>query len=839
LKKFATIVLFFLISICCFANLPDEFPSHSDYMRFLEKFPAFAEKEWHSNFRGVEDIGYFGSGGHDDNQIRSLSNFIFVYCLLASEPDYNPSVSGVSRETLIKHALDAIRYFTASHVTGEGLCADFRKWGEEPNAWLSSWLISVVLAGANLIWDELGETEKDALKRVVVYDANFHLKQHAFSREYFASESLTNAIYGEMLAYAACSYPQHPNANRWLLKSKEFFMNTFSVKQDENNGTSVDGRRVKDWVYTTNAHPDFTIECHGAYQFDYNACPLHILAWSYYAFISQNRSVPESLFHHFLDVWNALKKTHLYKGRFAYLQGKDWARHVYGLYFIMPVLVLVQNEFNDADARLLEQFRFDAFQFEQSSNGGLFTRRFVYNPRSWHLIYITDCYANMGLAYLLHKYNQFILPEDIEIFQQKVNGSVESKYCEFIFARTQKAFISFSWRHLSGEQPLGLFVPGDDYMVEWEKGNLVGYYKVVGYDMNKSSVTHNEQILDNGFVTTGCIKRGYSAGYAINQYISFTGLSQEGIAVVIDYTLSNKLIYITEHAGLSYYLPNDIFNSNKRDIFWQNGKTVLNGVGGAIKQIPIESKWINIDDKLGIISVLDNYPFTIKDTNIRNSWMGQLNEEICYPLSNQTKRFEEDDVIRETCLVLLSGARETTEQMAEDNFLWLNTNTPFVKALLFKKENISKIIIANFSMDKQNVELNLPNSQLVIVDVPELNTIVYDVNVVSVDTKIEQKSTTFSKVKNNILFNPSNPDTWIPYRLSEECEVKVSIYNVKGELIRNLNLGMQPADEYLDKERAIYWDGCNKYGETVSSGIYFYAIQAGSFYEMRKLLLIR
>ena len=41
--------------------------------------------------------------------------------------------------------------------------------------------------------------------------------------------------------------------------------------------------------------------------------------------------------------------------------------------------------------------------------------------------------------------------------------------------------------------------------------------------------------------------------------------------------------------------------------------------------------------------------------------------------------------------------------------------------------------------------------------------------------------------------NPFNPETWIPYQLSEPSEVTVSIYSVNGSLIRTLALGHQAA----------------------------------------------
>ena len=85
--------------------------------------------------------------------------------------------------------------------------------------------------------------------------------------------------------------------------------------------------------------------------------------------------------------------------------------------------------------------------------------------------------------------------------------------------------------------------------------------------------------------------------------------------------------------------------------------------------------------------------------------------------------------------------------------------------------------------------------------------------------------------------NPFNPETWIPYQLSESADVSVSIYAVNGHLIRTLNLGHQAAGVYQSRSRAAYWDGRNEFGERVASGLYFYTLTAGDFTATRKMLI--
>ena len=87
--------------------------------------------------------------------------------------------------------------------------------------------------------------------------------------------------------------------------------------------------------------------------------------------------------------------------------------------------------------------------------------------------------------------------------------------------------------------------------------------------------------------------------------------------------------------------------------------------------------------------------------------------------------------------------------------------------------------------------------------------------------------------------NPFNPETWIPYQLSEPAEVTLRIYAVSGTLVRTLNLGHQPAGIYHQRSHAAYWNGKNELGESVASGVYFYTLIAGDFTATRKMLIMK
>jgi hypothetical protein len=87
--------------------------------------------------------------------------------------------------------------------------------------------------------------------------------------------------------------------------------------------------------------------------------------------------------------------------------------------------------------------------------------------------------------------------------------------------------------------------------------------------------------------------------------------------------------------------------------------------------------------------------------------------------------------------------------------------------------------------------------------------------------------------------NPFNPETWIPYQLHKSAKVVIKIYNLSGQLVRTLDLGVKQAGYYDTKETAAYWDGRNTEGKEVPSGIYFYQLFANGKVLTKKMVVLK
>jgi hypothetical protein len=82
--------------------------------------------------------------------------------------------------------------------------------------------------------------------------------------------------------------------------------------------------------------------------------------------------------------------------------------------------------------------------------------------------------------------------------------------------------------------------------------------------------------------------------------------------------------------------------------------------------------------------------------------------------------------------------------------------------------------------------------------------------------------------------NPFNPSTQIRFALPEQSRVTITIYNMLGGKVRTLVNDFQDAGY-----RNVLWNATNDHGAPVSAGMYIYTIQAGNFYQAKKMILLK
>ena len=103
----------------------------------------------------------------------------------------------------------------------------------------------------------------------------------------------------------------------------------------------------------------------------------------------------------------------------------------------------------------------------------------------------------------------------------------------------------------------------------------------------------------------------------------------------------------------------------------------------------------------------------------------------------------------------------------------------------------------------------------------------------SVENDIDKKIPNYYVLYQNYP-NPFNPSTNIRYQIPEAAKVTITIYNVKGNVVRTLVNENKPVGNYF-----AHWDGLDESGKKVASGVYIYRMIAGNFTDFKKLILTK
>ncbi len=82
--------------------------------------------------------------------------------------------------------------------------------------------------------------------------------------------------------------------------------------------------------------------------------------------------------------------------------------------------------------------------------------------------------------------------------------------------------------------------------------------------------------------------------------------------------------------------------------------------------------------------------------------------------------------------------------------------------------------------------------------------------------------------------NPFNPSTEINFSVPVRSQVNLSVYDILGRQVNALVDGSMSAGNYV-----VDWNGTNRAGEPVASGVYFYKLTAGNYSAAKKMVLLK
>jgi len=82
--------------------------------------------------------------------------------------------------------------------------------------------------------------------------------------------------------------------------------------------------------------------------------------------------------------------------------------------------------------------------------------------------------------------------------------------------------------------------------------------------------------------------------------------------------------------------------------------------------------------------------------------------------------------------------------------------------------------------------------------------------------------------------NPFNPETTISYSVKDNSPVSIDIFNVKGQKVRRLVNEVKNAGNHT-----VIWNGTDDNGRAVSSGVYYFKMNAGKFSSTKKMIMMK
>lgn len=705
------------------------FPWLPDYLRVLERFPAYHARSWHDVNAAGEALGYFGPG--DQSGAVAQARDLLALAYLATDPGYDPRPSGIPAAALRDQALRSLRHLLRTHTTGDRDRVGGGRWGGDAAA---ARVIGPFVAASRLLEHELTPHDLAAVERVVAREADYWLEQSPAAGSPRESRAGENAAAADCLAWAAALLSDRPSAPRWEYQARWFAMNALSAPQDRASAAVVDSRPVRDWVVAESLLPDYLLESGGAVNPDAELRAVASLSDGYYASIRQARSVPEALTHHFEDAWGALLRLWLGGGRFARPAGSAEPSGTAGDVALFPVTALLEWVGSEPSvARLIERERFQTLEAEQMAHadGSFFGGRASESAE-------VEAAAALALSALIHRQHRaLVTPAEREPLQAQLAGAWTSPAAALAAARSRSCFASWAWHSVGAlDAPVGLLASAEgEALAAWGPDQLVGSFALEGFTAARS-LHHRERTIEGGFTATGQIEEGRKEGRpGLHHFVAFAALPAGRVAVAFDLTVAAQAVTVTRSEGLRLRLPDDLLAGGRHSLKSEEAPMTLAlpDPGQPAADRSIASPWLNLDDHMGAATLYSQEPFTLRSVAPRaaerptggESAVGAAAGEIDNPFSTQPVSYQPGQIVRDTVLLLVAGDAATTARLQHAGAV-LPTGSELVRAAVVPALDGSRYLVAaNFGLKETSVTLRPPGAEpLPNLRLPPLDTLV-------------------------------------------------------------------------------------------------------------------
>ena len=696
--------------------------------RLLERWAAATGEYWQQQ-DNEPSMGCYGSG-YLTWGVQSNWNYAGAMATLAALPATAGNAEWLDR------ALGSLRYALATHVTGGRPGNDGMLWG---NSWISMLGIERAMHGISRMESAFSAADRDALRRVLVSEADWLLSRAASGRASGVAAGLwagggrnvpeSNIWSGCLLWRVAELYPGEEHASAWKELAHRYLVNGVSVEADAGDPALVAGRPVSEWHVGANFFPHYALDHHGYLNVGYMAICASNAAMLHFDMRQRGLRLPESLYHRQHDMWRVLRRMIFGDGRLARIGGDTRVRYAYCQEYLLPALLFAADRFGDPHALDLAERMLDLFERDAAGGDGTFYGRRLAHMRAGNPHYYTRLESDRAcvLAMLLNYLPLVRRPEEPSVsFEDSAAGAWVEEAHGAVMHRSPGRLASFAWRAHGLAQALCL-PPGDGSLAEWES-NLCPVVRFLGDDglqpgARRRLLANHITQFEGGFATCGSIMEG--VGVTIDEgasctdqavtHIAFAAIPDGQTCLCLQYVVAaaGRQGFLAELKNLHLVVPNDIFNGSRRTIRSSSGEFVLASPPERDETLAFPGAWLNVDNRLGVVALRGGAEMLVTRSASRRGgrYQSVFAEEICLCARCGVAPSRPGEVLIDIGFAVLSGA--TAGVTADVRGGAIEFSQEGLRGVWVKCPNGSQYaLVANFGAEARKAEVFMETFEL-------------------------------------------------------------------------------------------------------------------------------
>ena len=669
------------------ADFVDEATMQQDLLQMLANSMAYARNIWYdcttANSKG-EACGYFranSAGQNNEDGVRTNADFSMICAFLCKYGrDKVLLPTGITWETVKDMALRSLVFGYSTHKANKlKTTSNNAYWGSvssSDHVWESSlWAMSLAYA-SHFLNDELSDTQKTYVYNMIKAECDYELQRSIPTGFRGDTKAEENGWETNILACALGLYPDDELAPRWFERLRQFAINCYSHPDDASDNTVIDPpydtQTVQDLYVGQNLYDDFTLQNHNYFHTSYqnvvmqelgeSHLALHLFQgdnpkWTTHALMHNNQKVMDSV----------LCRLALADGELAMPNGNDWSMFLYDQITSYSTAACFLR---DPHALLLENLAYKNIKARQSTTtDGSWLLNSDIGPRRMgvegHRVMMT---------YLMHELASTadLKPVTWSDFSKANENAHLFTSQNIVRANTSDRFSVFSWStglnsytgYITSNTPdkNKIIVP---YKAN-NTGNILGWYTVNGKPTNASPLISGiYDLKGNSYTMNGKLQTNDNS-----LENSFTLYSTPGNAFVyMDYVMGKTDGTITEEKGGLTAISTDPFTKTRRTLYYDKGRIQTDG--SQLKSF--ESRWVNIDNEVGIITTATDNAIAFGDRELNSSiYLSKL-----YPAySNASKAFRKDSIVDRRHIIYYCNVDSATTARLSAQALSLTAQVP-------------------------------------------------------------------------------------------------------------------------------------------------------------------